>query len=384
MAKQYIDNLGEEVRKGLLQKAREGFVTGKQPYGYTKIDKKHSVINDATAPLVKRAFEIYSQGKVSLSKLAVQLYAEGFTYKISKPKMQKSQLEHILKNHFYYGMLPFNGELYIGKHEPLISKELFDLTQEAFRKDNKPKYSLPKNFLFANMVRCSHCGCIMSGELKKGKYIYYSCTGGKGECDQKHVYIREEALEKQFIKALEGISLSAEQKEWLTNALIDSFKDEQLYTKERIDDLNEQKENLRKRIDNLYLDKLDGKISEAFWTIKHNEWTNDLTNINHRINAHDNSNINFIQHGSKILKFCTQVKKEYLEANNVEKKEILNTVLQNSILKGKELSYTYTSPYNLFVNYGCCIKKLPLLDCIHNFSLDDNLAFAIREVLKAS
>ena len=64
-----------------------------------------------------------------------------------------------------------------------------------------------------------------------------------------------------------------------------------------------------------------------------------LTNINHRINAHDNSNINFIQHGSKILKFCTQVKKEYLEANNVEKKEILKTVfLQNRKLRSLWIS----------------------------------------------
>lgn len=320
------------------------------------------MINDATAPFVKRAFEIYSTGDISLSRLITQLYAEGLTYKLSQPKIQKSQLEHILKNPFYYGMIQFKNELYNGKHEPLITKELFDLTQEAFRKDNKPRYLIPKNFMFANLVRCAECGCQISGEIKKGKYLYYSCTGGKGGCKQKHKYIREEALEKQFIEALDRITITKEQQEWLTKALIDSFKDEQIYTKERIDKFNEQKDALKKRIDNIYLDKLDGKISEAFWLTKHSEWTNELNNINHKINAHENSNINFIEHGSKILKFCTQVKSEYLKANNVEKKEILKTVLPNSFLKGKELSYTYNSPYNLFANYACCIKKLPRLD----------------------
>ena len=76
----------------------------------------------------------------------------------------------------------------------------------AFKKDNKPKYQMPKSFMFANVLRCSDCGCQISGEIKKGRYIYYSCSGGKGECEQKHVYIREEAIEKQFIEALERIS----------------------------------------------------------------------------------------------------------------------------------------------------------------------------------
>ena len=362
MAKQYVDNLAEEVKKGLLQKAKEGYVMGKQPYGYNKINPKESVINETTSQFVIRAFEIYSEGDISLSKLVTQLYAEGFTYKLTQPKIQKSQLEHILKNPFYYGMIQFKNELYNGKHEPIITKELFDLAQVAFKKDNKPKYQMPKSFMFANILKCSNCGCQISGEIKKGKYIYYSCSGGKGECEQKHVYIREEDIEKQFIEALERISLSEEQKEWMIKALIESFKDEQLYTKERIDSFNEQKENLRRRIDNIYLDKLDGKISEVFWKTKHNEWTNELNNIQNKINAHENSNINFIEHGSKILKFCTQVKSEYLNANNIEKKEILKTVLQNSYLKGKELSYTYHSPYNLLANSVCCTIKYPGLD----------------------
>lgn len=167
---------------------------GKPPYGYNKINPKESVINDATSPFVIRAFQIYSEGNISLSKLVTQLYAEGFTYKLAQPKIQKSQLEHILKNPFYYGMIQFKNELYNGKHEPIITKELFDLAQVAFKKDNKPKYQMPKSFMFANVLKCSNCGCQISGEIKKGKYIYYSCSGGKGECEQQHVYIREPSL----------------------------------------------------------------------------------------------------------------------------------------------------------------------------------------------
>ncbi len=74
MAKNYIDNLGEEVRKGLTQKAKEGYVTGKPPYGYKKLDKKISIIDDKTSPFALRAFELYSKGNLSLEKVSMPAF----------------------------------------------------------------------------------------------------------------------------------------------------------------------------------------------------------------------------------------------------------------------------------------------------------------------
>ncbi len=71
-------------------------------------------------------------------------------------------------------------------------------------------------------------------------------------------------LEKQIIQALKKIKITDEHKTWITSALADSFKDEQRYTKERLNSLNSQKDRLRERIDKLYLNKLDGIISEVF------------------------------------------------------------------------------------------------------------------------
>ena len=362
MAKQYIDNLSEEVIKGLTQKAKEGFVTGKPPFGYKKLDKRISVIDEKTSPFVTRAFELYSNGNISLTKLSEQLYSEGFIYKDTKPKMQKSQIEHVLKNHFYYGMVQFKNELYMGQHKPLITRELFDAAQLAFRKDNKPKHLTPQNFLFGGMIKCSKCGCLLSGEIKKGKYVYYSCTGGKGECEQKHIYIREEEIEQQFIEALRKISTSDEQKEWVTVALKDSFKDEQAYTKERLHSLNVQKDKLREKIHKIYTDKLEDKISEDFWLPLHNQYSNDLITIQSNITAHEKANINFIEQGVKVLKLCNEVDVMYSYGDNSEKIELLNLVLQNSTLNGEKLSYDYKKPFDIFAKGLSCFKNLPRLD----------------------
>ena len=364
MAKNYIDNLSEEVKKGLRQKAKEGYVTGKPPYGYTKHlnDKKTSYIDEQTAPYVKRAFELYAEGNISLRALSNKLFEEGFIYKPNTPKAYKTQIEHILKNKFYYGVIEYMGEIYEGKHEPLITKDLFDRTQEAFRKDNKPKHMIAKNFLFAGMVKCSKCGCNISGEIKKGKYIYYSCTGGRGECEQQHIYINESKIEKQLLQALSRISITKEHKEWISNALIESFKDERNYTAERLKSLNAQKQKLTERIDNLYIDKLEGKISEEFWADKHSKWTQDLYTIKSNIDAIEKSNINFIEQGEKFLKICLEVNDLYKYGDNSEKKQLLNYVLQNLTIEGENIHYEYKKPFDIFAKGLNRNKKLPRLD----------------------
>ena len=44
--------------------------------------------------------------------------------------------------------------------------------------------------------KCGECGCSITAEIKKGRYIYYHCTFDKGKCGGS--YVREEELERQF------------------------------------------------------------------------------------------------------------------------------------------------------------------------------------------
>jgi len=130
------------------------------------------VIDQQTAPLVIRAFNLYSEGNKSLASVAKQLHEEGFVYKAAKPKLDKSHLESILKNVFYVGQFYFSGKYYKGKHEPLISEELFEEVQRAFKKDGKPLYRKEHSFAFASFITCGECGSTITAEIKKGKYVY--------------------------------------------------------------------------------------------------------------------------------------------------------------------------------------------------------------------
>ena len=363
IAKNFIDNLSEEVRKGLQEKAEQGYYPAKPSYGYHRLDKKLPQINPKTAPFVLRAFELYSQGDNSLEWVINRLHEEGFIYTETKPKIGKTQLEHILKNIFYKGQFKYNNKYFKGQHEPLISVKQFEDVQRAFKKDNKSLYRNEHDFIFAGLINCSDCGCGITAEIKKGQYIYYRCTWGKGKknCSQKS-YIKQEELEKQFEQIVKKISLSTEHKEWIIRILKESLEEEQEYTKERIASLQQQANRLRDRIKNIYIDKLDGKIDEEFWYTQHNEWTAQLEKIKIIIDAHDKATDKHLKFGIEILELAEDAYNLYIEQTPEEKRKILKILLQNCILKDGKLIYTYKKPFDILAEGLSKIKKYPGLD----------------------
>ena len=56
-------------------------------------------------------------------------------------------------------------------------------------------------FPYTNLIKCGNCGCYLTAEIKKDKYIYYHCTEKKGTCKQP--YIKQEVVEAEFEKLVE-------------------------------------------------------------------------------------------------------------------------------------------------------------------------------------
>ena len=87
MAKNGIDNLSEETRKGMLEKARQGIWPSYAPLGYRNVDGangKRTVVPDPNlAPAIRQLYERYTTGKYSLKQLAGMARADGLAYRKS-------------------------------------------------------------------------------------------------------------------------------------------------------------------------------------------------------------------------------------------------------------------------------------------------------------
>jgi DNA invertase Pin-like site-specific DNA recombinase len=190
MAKNYIDNLSEETKKGMLEKAEQGIYPTVAPLGYHNVaraDGKKTIEPDPdTASLVVRLFEWYASGNYSLKDVTKMARTAGLAFRKSGTTVTKSTVRKILTNPLYYGDFDWAGKRYQGIHEPLISQGLFNRVQEVLTdKGNRRTHQQKHHWAFQGLVSCGHCGCAFTAEVKKGRYVYYHCTGYKGKCPEK-------------------------------------------------------------------------------------------------------------------------------------------------------------------------------------------------------
>lgn len=137
--------------------------------------------------LIVKMFELYVTGNYSFRQITEMMKELGLKNK-QGGYVSHSKIADALKDPFYYGVMKAKGELYPHKHEPIISHDLFQKTQEVRLGHNKKPFQYAaKSFIFRGMITCGHCGCLVSPEIKKGKYVYYSCTNAKGTCQRDYI-----------------------------------------------------------------------------------------------------------------------------------------------------------------------------------------------------
>ena len=136
----FLENLSVNTKRGLLHKARQGWMPSQAPKGYLNhIPTKTIIIDKKVASRVKKAFGHYSTGRYSLNDISLFFAQKGITNNDLKP-IHIERIRQLLMNPFYYGYFKYGGELYEGKHKPLIAKKLFDKVQETLRRKGPNKF----------------------------------------------------------------------------------------------------------------------------------------------------------------------------------------------------------------------------------------------------
>ena len=208
---------------------------------------------------------------MSLDFLINKMYEDGFIYTDVKPKIGKGQLLKLLKNPFYTGQFLYKGALYNGRHEALISVNMFNNAARGFKKDNKPDKQVKHPI--QRLFKCAHCGSAVVGEIKKNKYIYYHCGDKTKACPNKKINLRQADIDKVFDEAIKRIQITQAHKQAIITALKAAHGEEGKYNEAEIKRLENRAETIRSRLSKIYLDKLDGVITQDFLQEKHNEWT---------------------------------------------------------------------------------------------------------------
>ena len=196
-SKYYVDSLAENTKRGLRQKVRLGHCPGVAPVGYLNDSRTKTVsVDPVKAPLVAQAFQIYAQGDQRLEDIRYFLAKNSICSRTGKA-IHIDRVKHLLTNVFYYGHFKYSGEIFEGKHKPIITKNLFDQVQQIMAKRANPHH-LPKiTKPYLGLICCGECGMMITAEVKKG-HTYYRCTKKSKTVSCRQKYSREEEINKQI------------------------------------------------------------------------------------------------------------------------------------------------------------------------------------------
>ena len=212
-AEYYSKNLSQNVQRGNYDSALECKALGHQLIGYVIGKDGKYEIDPVQAPVVKRIFEEYAQGR-STTEICETLNREGYKTRRGG-KFTKNGLHTILSNIKYTGVYLYKDLLYIeGGMPAIIDKELFERVQRIM-KDHATapkKKDLSDKFLLTTKLFCGHCKSPMigdSGTSKTGaKHYYYTCSKRKrgGGCDKKSV--RKADIEDRIVDEIHALIMT--------------------------------------------------------------------------------------------------------------------------------------------------------------------------------
>lgn len=352
MANQFIRDLSSNTKRGLNSKAEKGVFPSRAPIGYLN-DKYHpkgekKIIPDPERfPILRKLWDELLERECTIETLHTIAKEKYHLTGIFGKPIERSVIYDIFKNPFYSGMFNWNGKIWQGTHEAMISKEEFERAQLIISGRSKGDKKRKHNFPFVGTMRCGECGCIITAEFHRKKqvngnvheYTFYRCSKRVGSTC-KQAFVRSTELEKQVLKKLEEVEIPHDFSEWALGLLrIETDRDkagrDQLLSKFQ----NDYNKCLQ-RIDTLKDMRMNREIDSEEFAVRKTEVETEKDRIQSSINKLDKRVSERLAEFEEKFSFA-ETAVEKFEKNTENKRTLLVSLGTNFTLLNKELIFDW-------------------------------------------
>lgn len=358
IAADYIRNLKAETIKGFYGRLKQGILPLPAPLGYLDmgagIPKK---IDPTKGELIKKAFELYSTGNYGVSSLAEKMNDLGLTSKKNNP-LTKNAISLMLNNPYYYGLIKIKttGETFLGKHQALIGKRLFDQVQDILL-GRKSRTKIKHQFPFRRAIRCLNCNYSLIGEYQKG-HSYYRCHT-KGCPTQT---IREETVLLQIRLFLQKISFSDQQLEVLEASFGQLRESGNTQTEDQVKQFKIQVANLENRERSLMDALLDELITKEEFKQKKSSISHSLAETKRKLETLKKPNQIFSESFREFLELLKNLSQLDPMTTAEEIRQLAEKVTSNLFIDRKKLLLEPISELKDTLNFQSIPYSGPYLD----------------------
>jgi len=382
-ASSYVRQHSDNIKRSLEQGWKNGEWFSLAPFGYKRITlpdgKKNIIIDQSKSHFVVKMFQLYASGTHSLGTIAEAMRSEGLTTSKGH-RIAISKIERILKNPFYHGIMLVKGRLFPHKYEPIISKELFQIVQNALTQRGKaPVQFAAKPILLRGLIKCQHCGCTVTGDVKKKKYTYYSCNNSKNICRRK--WIREEKLLAPMLEYLDRLYLSDEQINDITQFLREAHQQEHITFQKEQSNTHRDLSRVKIRISKLIDMHLDGKIDAETYHIKLEEYKQKQHTLLAQIKEYSESPKTTLITAQTVMRIAQEAKDIFMSSKLRTKQHILRCIFSNLLLDNEKVLLEAREPFFTFAkieNHPIWWKQLDTLRTLHWKKLKEKIPLDLR------
>lgn len=195
------EQIKERMQLGKVARAKDGYFHGGGfiPIGYDYIDGE-LVINEYEAMQVREIYDLFLKG-YPIARIRKILEDKGYTNKYGN-WYSESSVRSCLTTPLYRGIITYNKKQYEGKHEAIVSKELFDKVQNRYNelqlnnpnKTGSRKTPFKPTQLLSGLIWCGNCGAryythhinARANSSVEGGFNYYACYS-RMKCNKRMI-----------------------------------------------------------------------------------------------------------------------------------------------------------------------------------------------------
>ena len=342
---------GRKVSLSMQKKVEMGGWAGVAPLGYKNVnigtlERPLRVIQqNESAPLVKEMFYLYAGGSIGLRDLTDVMNKKGLRSRRDN-QIARSVIAETLRNPVYYGQILFKKKLYEGKHEPLISKDLWDKVQDRIDENNRYATRTRKytHFHLRGFLVCNKCGRKYTSSVilsRVGKE-YYECNHNFLKDDPLYHPKKGHAVPRAIMDDLvadlfKKIEFTEEIKAQILAKAKEFLQKDNYSTETQRVGIQNKIQAERQKLNNLLEDRLSRVITGELFYQKQQEIETRIKDLEEqlvKINDNRQFNIRFIM---LIADFCENIYQAYCQAPQEMQKRYIKFFFNKIYLEDRKI-----------------------------------------------
>jgi DNA invertase Pin-like site-specific DNA recombinase len=354
LATKFIDDLRQNVKRGNRARFERGWPNFPPPLGYMNDRLARTIVRDPERfESMRRMWDLLLQGAMSPQAIAQIANRQwGFRTRVRAHQgggpLSHSTLYDSFRNPYYMGIIRLaDGRVYLGKHEPMVTKAEFEQAQRILSVRSRPR-AQKLAFAFSGLMVCGYCGAAVTAEQHFSggrRYVYYHCSRSKVDRPCHEPAIREEALVEQIAEFLGTLRVARPIHETLIAQLDRLDAEEERITGEQRHSLESSIRDCDQQSDALLEVRLGHLIADEEFMRKRThvaQKKQELETELRRLDAHGLGGR--VTRARKMANLAQTAKEAFLAGSDPERKALLQELAQVITLQGGRVRVRVVPP----------------------------------------